>query len=51
MQGRFLPLGAACNPESPEVKIIGFEIDTAGMENDIIIGKLVIALPGFRAVA
>ena len=36
MQGRRLPL-RACIPESPEFKNTEFEIDTAGMENNIII--------------
>jgi hypothetical protein len=50
MQGRVLPQGT-CIPESPEVKDTGFEIDMACDMNSIIFGKLVTALPGFRAVA
>ena len=49
MQGLLLPL-LAC-PEALGAKDTGFEIDMADNANGIIIGKLVKALPTFRAVA
>ena len=49
--GSSFALNGLLAPGSPEVKDDRFEIDMACTPNSSIFGKLVTALPGFRAVA